>query len=1246
MNKCQHRLARFLLLALLLVVAGTFGFAPAMQAGSAVPEVRSAEEGPAPAPVDPLLGAGRYVKFGHVSLEQGLSQSNVSSILQDSRGYLWFGTEDGLNRYNGYSMRLFEHDPQEPHSLAHNDINALFEDQQGNLWVGTHGAGLDRFDPTTGEFSHYWHDPQDPHSLGHDVVETMYQDRQGRLWIGTNGGGLDRLDPETDQFTHYTYDANDPASLSNNHVYAIVQDRQGLLWIGTAGGLNWLDPENGALGRYEHDPADPNSLGHNTVVAVLEDRQGSIWVGTYGWGLAVLDRETGTFTRYQHEPDNAHSLSSDVVNTIYQDRGGTVWVGTQGSGLDRLDPASGRISHYQHSLTDPHSLSSDYVTSIYQDREGLLWIGTMGGGINTYAQRNEQFVHYRADPENTGSLRSNRVLSFYQDRRGILWIGTDQGLDRLDRSNGQIIHYESVATDLWGGQHNIVLAIHEDRWGTLWIGTAAGLKQLDPLTGQLVHYRPDPRNFSASINDYVKTILEDSSGILWIGTDQGLAALDYRDEELTYYRHSYMPQSLSHSFAFCLCEGQEGELWVGTYGGGLDKLDRQRGTFRHYQHDPQDPNSLSENKVLSLYQDGQGILWIGTLGGGLNRLDPTTGLFRHYREGDGLPNDVVHGILEDSQGFLWLSTNNGLARFDPSSGMFKSYQVEDGLQSNEFNPGACGQNVRGEMFFGGNNGFNAFFPENIEDNPVIPALVLTAFSQGGVPLELEQPLDGVGEISLHWPNNFFEFEFAALSYLQPEKNQYSYILEPLDKHWVDVGSRRFGRYSNLPGGDYTLRIRGSNNDGLWNEEGLNIKITIVPPFWATWWVRSLAVILLVGGAVAGYRLRVRGIEVRSQELEQQVRQRTYELERRRQELEALYRADEELYRHLQLDLVLQALVDTAVELLHADKGAVMIWDECRERLQVRVAHGFKAETLAQMSFAPGQGVAGRVALSGEPAIVEDTHLDPQATRSITDAEDICSFMQVPIKVGGEVFGVFSADYVRSHAFKETELQLLLSLAERTARAIENAQLYEQARELVVVEERQRLARELHDSVTQSLYGITLYAEASARMLAAGQGVMASEHLRELRDTAQEALREMRLLIYELRPPALEQEGLAAALRARLDAVEERAGLQTSLTVSLNERLPLALEEGLYRVAQEALNNALKHAQACRVEVSLSRQGGRVSLTVSDDGVGFDPTQEHGLGLPGMSERAARLGGRLILESAPGAGTTVKMEVEL
>jgi signal transduction histidine kinase/ligand-binding sensor domain-containing protein len=1081
-------------------------------------------------------GPVQNVSFERISVEHGLSHSTVNCILQDSKGFMWFGTDDGLNKYDGYSFTVYKHNPLDRRSLSHNQVWSLFEDSSGVLWVGTYGGGLNRFDRDSGRFTHYdaddFQNVTDEPEEFRNVIEAIGEHPTGVLWIATYGGGLVKFDLDLETFTSYAPDPADARFGGHEWISGLLVDRSGKVWIGThSEGLDRFDPTTGQITSYRHDPNDPDGLGHDWITDIVQDRSGQIWIATYGGGLERFDPKTERFTHYRHDPADPRSLSDNYVWSIVEDASGVLWIGTYSGGLDAFDPKSETFTHFHHDATDPHSLSSDRIRSIYQSQSGVLWVGTRGGGVSKSDPASGRFTHYRGDSDDPQRPSDYQVLALHEDEQGVLWIGTaGGGLDGLDRETGEWHHYRRDPADPNSLGNDTVLAIHEDSSGTLWIGTDEGFYRFDwqaERFGRMDHNPPDPGDVK---RETIYSIDEDQAGVLWLGTHgRGLSEFDPATGAFTYHQHGWDPETgmpeqhtLSSNFVRDVFEDAWGRLWVGTQD-GLNIFDRDTGQWHSLQHNPDEPHSLSHDWVMSLYGDQSGMLWVGTQGGGLSRLvlsadgtsvvkgfDPATWTFTHYREQDGLANDTVRDMLEHAPpsggvGTVWIGTANGLSRFDPRTETFTSYDASDGLPINEFST-AC-TSSSGELLFGGVNGFISFYPDRMEPNPYVPPVVLTSLQQNGKEVDADQAPEDLREVTLRWPDNSFEFGFAALNYTQPEKNRHAYVLEGFDEGWNTIGTRRFGRYTNLPGGTYTLRLRGSNNDGVWNEAGASIRVTIVPPFWQTWWFRATVVLVLVAGAAGGYRLRVRNLEARSRELERQVEGRTAELRR-----------------------------------------------EIVQRTQAEEA------------------------------------------------------------------------------------------------------LRQREREQAITEERNRLARELHDSVTQALYGVTLYAEAAAGHLALGHRDRAAEHLEELQDTAQEALAEMRLLIFELRPPILEELGLAAALQARLQAVEGRAGLRTEFKTNVEEgqpKMPPDVEEGLYRIALEALNNALKHAQARNIKVHLRQdertraEPVRVTLEIADDGIGFDlatARERGGVGLSAMEERAAALGGRLTVESAPGTGTSVQVSV--
>jgi signal transduction histidine kinase/ligand-binding sensor domain-containing protein/CheY-like chemotaxis protein len=825
-----------------------------------------AHAGSRPAAATALPLRHNALQFEQFSLEEGLSQSVALTILQDSKGFLWIGTQDGLNRYDGYEFRIYKNDPDDPNSLGDSFILSMVEDPSGILWLGTSGGGLTRYDPRSEQYTRYRHDPGDPTSISNDVVGNILLDHEGYLWLATVGGGLNRFDPATGTAVHYRHDPDDPASLADDNVAAVVEAADGTLWVGTGSGLDAFDR---ASGRFRH-------YDTGVVCSLALDSRQSLWVGTQENGLGRLDPGAQQLTYYRHDPADPASLSHNNVEAIYEDSRGTLWIGTGGGGLNRLDRESGRFYRDRNVPGDLTTLSNDQVLSIAEDSAGVLWFGTFGGGLNKYDPSKEKFPLYRNVPGNSNSLGTNLVWALVEDRDGFLWAGLSEGgLDRFNPARNEVAHFRNDPADPTTLASDDVWSLLEDSRGRIWVGTSAGVDRFDPDNGSFTHIAELPISMS---------LFEDEDGAIWASTfGAGLVRIDPESGEMMKFRHDPAdPTTISDDFVSKAIPGDDGELWVATFYNGLNRFDLATGVFTAYRHQDGVPASLGHDTVLTLFRDRQGVLWAGTYNS-LDRFSPVAGSFTHFREKDGMANSMSLCIVEDRAGELWISTNRGLARFDTSRTSFRNYDVTDGLQSNEFNQNSCYASSSGELFFGGVGGFNAFFPDEVQDSGFLPPVVITNFQlfnevvPVGAGSPLRQSILDTDTITLDYRQDFFSFEFAALHFSSPQKNQYAYMLEGLDDDWNEVGNRRLASYTNVPPGHYTFRVRGSNSDGLWNDAGAAIAVTITPPYWQTWWFRLLAVGGVAALIVASFHTRVRFIQAQNRRLELLVHERTGEL---------------------------------------------------------------------------------------------------------------------------------------------------------------------------------------------------------------------------------------------------------------------------------------------------------------------------------------------------------------------------------
>ncbi len=789
--------------------------------------------------------------FEQLGNEQGLSQNIILSFQQDDRGFMWFGSTDGLIRYDGYVFKVFKHVLNDSTSLSNNYIQSLYKDREGIIWIGTLD-GLNRYDSEHGTFRHYRYDPKNPFSITSSNVVAIHQDHRGIFWIGTNAG-LNKFDPVTEQFYPYQNTEKTTQHISSENISSICQDGVDNLWIGTwEGGLYKFDIQEETIQRFRHKTTHSDSLYFNFIRTLLIDQSGMLWIGTDGGGLFSFNQKTEVFEHFQHNPKNNGTLSHNAVRSLHEDQHGNIWIGTDGGGVDLYDRSANRFINHNHDNANIHSLSNNRIVSIFEDNTGILWLGTWGAGVNKYNPGRNKFFHEEA-AFITSRLSSPFVLGIYEDKKGNWWIGTHNGgVNKYDRKNKTLKQFKHDLHNKNSLSNNVAWSIAEDDQGYIWIATDIGLNRLNPETEHFDHYFADVNNPHTLSSNFTGTIVVGDSGYLWIATNKNLNKFDPRTERFKHITlNTDSTENIGELRIQALYEDLDGYLWI-----CMDKLykyDKTKGIIKSYEHNPKSLNGLSHKIINCFYMDANKVLWIGTYGGGLNKLVPGKDEFIHYTEKDGLPDNVVYGILEDDYGNLWISTNQGLSKFNPQTESFTNYDINDGLQDNEFNRGGYLKTQKGEMLFGGINGLNVFYPNTVQANLHIPPVVLTSFKIFEQPVKFDTSLTHLTSIKIPYTDNYFAFEFAALDYAQPSKNQYAYYLDGLDKDWIYSGNRRYTSYTNLNPGEYIFKARGSNNDGLWNEKGVSLNITITPPFWQTWWFRAIGfcmVALFIAGGIA------------------------------------------------------------------------------------------------------------------------------------------------------------------------------------------------------------------------------------------------------------------------------------------------------------------------------------------------------------------------------------------------------------
>ncbi len=829
------------------------------------------------------------VKFQRLLLADGLSQSSILSVYQDSRGFIWMGTQDGLNRYDGRRVISFKSDPEDPHSLSSTTVWCITEDPRGDLWVGTEGGGFNRFDRDTETFTRFRHDPASPAGGKFYDVRAITADSSGCIWMGTHGDGLLCYDTRSETLRAMTHDPAVPGSLPSDDVSAVLLGRDGRIWAGTGAGLAVLDPRTGIITTLkagvpiDGDPSRP--LPGGEVRALSLGLHGGIWVGT-SEGMARIDEMTG---RVLDRPDiRGRGLPEALTVVAIQELpGGVLWVGSAHQGALRFDLDSGRWRMFRNDPQNPVSLSDDEVYAITLDYTGVVWIGT-SNGANRLDSRAKQFYHFRNKPGDPASLSNDCVWSIWEDRRGRVWSVTESGINILDPRTGVMDQVFADKDDPRKPSYDSFIEVVEDSQGGIWLGARDGaLNRYDPETGIYTRFPPDPENPRAIADDRVFAIACDRQGRVWIGTMTDLECYNPGTGLFRRYKHDPRnPRSIPEGGVRDLFVDAKDRLWMSLWGNGVGCLDLAKREFSHYHHRDEDSSSLSSNTVLSIIADSRNRIWVGT-STGLNLLDPITGHCRRYSTRDGLPNNTIYRVEEDGSGYLWVSTNFGLARFQPDTGEVRTYVDRDGIQNNEFNMGASHVGRSGRMYFGGIQGFNAFYPDSIRNNPVAPRVVLTDFRifNKTVPIGrlpdgrtvLDRAVSEVDHIELTSRDHVISFEFADLHFASPLKNSFAYIMEGFEDRWNEVGTRNHATYTNLPPGNYVFRVKGSNNDGVWNDEGLAVAVHVTPPFYRTAWFIA-ATILFIAAVIYGlHRYRMRLLDVKNKLLEKRVDERTADL---------------------------------------------------------------------------------------------------------------------------------------------------------------------------------------------------------------------------------------------------------------------------------------------------------------------------------------------------------------------------------
>lgn len=811
------------------------------------------------------------ITFRHLAAEDGLSQNTINCIYQDHDGFMWFGTQDGLNCYDGFEFRIYRSDPEDSASLSHNWIWDVTEDDSNNLWIATWN-GLTKYDRTDRSFKRFMPDSADHGSISGIRPASLFKDGQGSIWIGLWGGGLNVLDPATETFRRYRDTETPEQNYPGDFVRKLWIDSKGIIWIGTWNGL-WrciIEPDGPAVFEsFIHDPDDPGSISSNRITSFCEDPEGTMWIGTLGGGLNLYDSQTQSFTRFQNDPNEEGSLSSNDITSLEYRADGQLWIGTVANGLNRFDIADSLFIRYSSDPTTEGSVGSDNVYSVFVDNGGMLWVGA--GGLNIFNPRLLRFESAGPIAKLREQLTDKSVNVLFQDSNGYLWAGTNHnGVVRLYPETGQVSWYGHRPDEPNSISNKSVSSIAEDQKGMIWIATTGGgLNRLDPHTGQWKQFRERQELPETAGLDNISGIVVGDRGVIWIATsEEGLIRYNPETDHYRSFRiDANNPSSLSGNYLLRIFKDSRGDIWVGSWGAGLNRYESESEQFTRLNSIPDDATTLPGNIVHSIYEqilDTSRIIWIGTENGlaSVYPEDPDAGFTRSPVNGK-LSSRSVYGILFDRQGKQWISTNAGISSFNPMDSTFKHYTHSDGLPGNEYNAGSFLELRQGEFVFGGISGLLVFHPDSVHESGFQPQVALTSFAVLNEQVYEGIDLNVMEQITLSYKQNFFSFEFASLDFSDPRKNRFMYKMEGIDAEWILSGGRNFASYTKIDPGDYLFRVRGTNSDGEWSDHEISIGVVITPPFWQRWWFRGAVIVALLMGfySIHLYRIqRVREIE--------------------------------------------------------------------------------------------------------------------------------------------------------------------------------------------------------------------------------------------------------------------------------------------------------------------------------------------------------------------------------------------------
>ncbi len=1182
----------------------------------------------------PLFAQNSGYSFEHFTTNEGLSQITVKCLLQDKSGYLWIGTNDGLNRYDGYKFKTFRHIPYDKNTIYNNRISSIFEDVSGLIWIGTEN-GINSYDPETEKFKNYEISEDGSAEQSENFVMSIFESPQGpgKIWIGTRNG-IRIYNKKQQIFPDIKNDPKYSSNMKTGHIMTICQGPGKYPLIADNGGVNVINPETE---KFEyHQLITPGTDSYLFNIFEIPESPGKFIICTSKYYFYFYDSNSGTFTDYSYISPRADGDREFHVFRQFDD--GSVWAASYGS-LFSFDPGKRTSSYFWSS--NEMSKAGASIKSILKDRSGNIWLGTDLNGLYKLRPKKD-FIHYYNEPEDTTSLGNNMVYSILelQNEPGTFLIGTfGGGIYKYRRENEVFSPFKPGLLKKYTGEN--IWTLFEDSSNDLWIGKWGGLYKFDFINEKTSAYFYSEELNSIGGNDAL-TIIESpiEPDVLWIGTySGGLDRYDKKSNRFTNYSNNPVDKNSINSnmvIVLYISPDEPGILWIGT-NGGLDRFDIKSKTFKHYVSDFQKTASLSHNTVKCIYKDKSGILWVGTSGGGLNKFNSGTETFTHYTDKNGLPNNTIYGILEDNHDCLWLSTNNGLSRFNPGSEIFENFSVIDGIQDKEFNTGAFCRSSAGEMLFGGINGITLFHPDSIKKTTYTPQMVISElklFNKPVLPGEitgnriiLKKSVNCTDELVLSYKDKFISFEFSILDFTEPSKNQYSLWMEGLDEKWQDLGTKRTVDF-NLEPGYYTLRIKGANSSGIWTKEETVLRIVVTPPFWKTLWFRSIitcAIILLV---ITAYKSRTRQIRKRQNFLEEHKKQLELQIERQKQ-AEKLLKESEKRYR---------SIVEGQTEFIVRWKAGG-IWT-------------FANEAFCRYFKTTPEDILGTSFLKYLP----EDHVEKvkKHLSTLGPGNSFYNDEHVEIERDGVPWyyqwthhGIFDDDgklieyqSVGRDITKRKQFEFQLQESTDELRKLSN--YLQTVRET----ERTHIAHEIHDELGHNLTVLKMDLKLMKHSLH-DKDTGISERINGMVEIIDSTIITVKRLSTELRPGVLDELGLNTALEWLIKELKERTDIDYNINIEFNDNnLSKEFATAVFRISQEALTNVIRHSSATRVNLQLLESNNQLFLRIEDNGTGISKENtdiSESFGLIGLRERAYSIGGTLVIEGKENKGTVLRLE---